>query len=1149
MARTLSFPCQSTTFDPASSEHEARFLYPTFIEPDEMTKWSLSIAASLVCLTICLCQLLGQVRTAVAAEKDESADESVAAPKFSADDLAFFEKEVRPLLAERCYECHSADAEDIEGGLRVDSRTHMIEGGDTGPAIVPHNVDKSLLIESIQYGGTYEMPPDSKMPAEEIAILTKWVSLGAPWPIEDVPVAGESSTSSSKPVFSLEERRSSHWCWAPISSPTAPEVKQADWPRDAIDRFVFAAMEAQGYSPTSPAARHSWLRRITYDLTGLPPTLEEIDAFMATTSAATEQKDSDNEAAYESVVDRLLASPRYGEHWARHWMDMVRYGETKAHESDYSIPFVWRYRDYLVRAMNEDVPFDQFVREAIAGDLLTNPRRNPKDDSNESACGPGFFQMTDGHHGPPDIHSEEARVFDGMIDTAGKAFMSLTMTCCRCHDHKFDAVETKDYYAFYGMLASSKLDYPNVVSSKLLAAKRTELLAQQAVVKAQVVGAVRKNISQLSVDALANNKPSQNKLHPLYPLWSLLSAEAPTDREQRWAEMAKLADGPQPEPSVDIGGFSTDTFGQWRTSGTGFTATPRTAGEFVLGRTGERLVRAFVGSAVSAGQLSSRFDGSIKSPMFVVSDRVSLRVKGKAARARLYIQHYDLVGRGPTTAKLDVSINKDEWHWIHFDTTYWAGTNAYVEVLHNGDEMQFTMNTPHNPTHNDGGYVAVDRVLIRGEDPRTPRFNGHYESAWEITGTAPREKDAALAFAKKQLTRLVDRWQRDELSRREGDVLDALLTAGGPLAVTAVDSPGLLEEVKRYRDIWEAIPKPEYVRSLTDGHGKDERVYIRGNPHAQSQEPAPRRFLAAIDPTPFNTKESGRREWAEALVADNNPLVARVIVNRLWQRIFGQGLVATVDNFGVMGSLPSHPELLDYLASEFKRDGWSRKRLLRRLVLSSTYRMGTTPSAAAAERDPGNIYLQRMPVKRLPAEAIRDAILATSGQLRYEMYGVGVPVNTDQAPPSRSLPSKNGPLDGNGRRSVYLEMRRNYLPGLLTAFDLSTAAEPRGLRHVTNVPAQSLAMMNDPFVLQQAAAWAKRVLGEPSSTTEERIDRMHRVAYGREAKTEEIARSRAMLRDLSNAYGVAPNDGMSDVRVWKDFCHLMLNRKEFIFLY
>lgn len=1073
-------------------------------------------------------------------------------PTFSPRDLEFFEKQVRPLLVARCYECHSETSDEVGGGLRLDARSLALAGGDSGPAFVPHEVEGSLLIESIRYGGTYEMPPDSKLPESEIAILARWVELGAPWPPESINDRADASEA-----FSIDDRKARHWAWSPIADPGVPQVRDEDWARDPIDNFVLAELEARGLQPTTRADRHRWLRRVTFDLTGLPPTLDEMEAFLA----------DDSPQAHQRVVDRLLVSPRYGEHWARHWMDLIRYGETKAHESDYAMPFTWRYRDYLIRALNRDVPFDQFVREAIAGDLLAEPRTNPDDGSNESANGPGFFQMTDGHHGPPDIHMEEARVFDGMIDTTGKAFLGMTVGCARCHDHKFDAVSTEDYYALYGILASSRLDYPNVVSAELLAAKRAELEAQQERVKRAVLVAARQKIATFSADALADHKAAHDPAHPLYPLWRSLSAtprdEASENEEPVVAAVTSSDPDAAAEP-IDLGGAD---FAGWKTSGIGFGTAPRSAGTFVIARTGDDVLQTFVGSSAAAGHLSSRIDGSIKSPMFVLADRVSLRVKGLGGRARLYIQHYDLVGHGPTTQKLDVAINKDHWHWVHFDTRYWQGRRAYVEVLHNGHEMVFPMNAQHKPRHHNGAYVAVDRVLLSSEGERTPRWQGQYDGVWgllSVAAAAASDEESArgagatpdgepspdvVEAARGQLTRLLDRWQWDQLSSAEGDVVEALLTAGGPLAVTTADAPELAAAVEQYRAIWRSIPEPVYVRSMTDGFGTNEPVYIRGNPHATSSEAVPRRFLAALDGRPFETRESGRREWAEALVADDNPLVARVIVNRLWQRMFGRGIVATVDNFGEMGERPSHPELLDYLAREFVRDGWSRKRLLRRLALSSTYRLGTTPSTAAAELDPENLYLQRMPIRRLLAEPIRDAILAASGSLRHEMYGPSVPVNLDQAPPSRSIPEINGPLDGDGRRSVYLEMRRNYLPGFLTAFDLPTSAEPRGRRDVTNVPAQSLAMMNDPFVIQQATAWAERLLADERLSLEQRIDRAHRLAYSRPAREGEIERARRLLGDLAAAYDVSLDDMYDDVRVWKDFCHLMLNRKEFIFIY
>ena len=368
---------------------------------------------------------------------------------FSQSDLSFFEKKIRPLLVERCHTCHSKKADTIEAGLRLDSRQAMIAGGETGPAIVPGNPEKSLLIESIHYGGTYEMPPDSKLPEEEINLLSQWIKLGAPWPAE----AADAEVDVTE-HFSLQQRKKDHWCWQPLKSSSPPAVQDTLWPREFIDRFILGRLEQEGLKPATEANRNQWLRRVTFDLTGLPPTLDEIDHFLADRTPV----------AYERVVERLLASPRFGEHWARYWMDLIRYGETKAFAQDYSAPFVFRYRDYLIRAYNADVAYDQFIREALAGDLLEKPRLDPLDGGNESVMGPGFVYLTDGHHGPADIHADEARVFDTIIDTTSKAFLALTLSCCRCHDHKFDALSMQDYYSLYGVLASSRIDFANTVS-------------------------------------------------------------------------------------------------------------------------------------------------------------------------------------------------------------------------------------------------------------------------------------------------------------------------------------------------------------------------------------------------------------------------------------------------------------------------------------------------------------------------------------------------------------------------------------------------------------------------------------------------------------------------------------------------------------
>ena len=353
--------------------------------------------------------------------------------------LEFFEREVRPLLVGRCQECHGAKKQ--KGDLRLDSRAAVLAGGSTGPAVVPGKAGESLLVDAINYGDLYQMPPKSKLPASEIAVLTRWIDMGAPWPGDDRP----KSAAKVAAAFDLEAR-AKHWSFRPIRAPEPPEVRDRAWPKDAIDRFILAALEAKGLAPAPEADRRTLIRRATFDLIGLPPEPAEIDAFL----------EDESPDAFEKVVDRLLASPHYGERWGRHWLDLVRYAETAGHEFDYDLPDASGYRDYVIRALNADLPYDQFVVEQVAGDLLDPPRRHPTEGFNESILGTGFFFLGEGTHSPVDLREEEAQRLDNQIDVFSKTFLGLTVACARCHDHKFDAISTKDYYALAGYLQSSR---------------------------------------------------------------------------------------------------------------------------------------------------------------------------------------------------------------------------------------------------------------------------------------------------------------------------------------------------------------------------------------------------------------------------------------------------------------------------------------------------------------------------------------------------------------------------------------------------------------------------------------------------------------------------------------------------------------------
>ncbi|HRQ87666.1 MAG TPA: DUF1549 domain-containing protein, partial [Bacteroidia bacterium] len=359
------------------------------------------------------------------------------------DGLKFFEERIRPVLAEKCHSCHSAESEKLKGSLQVDHLQHLLAGGDTGPSLVVGKPDDSLLVEAIAYGNPdLRMPPKEQLPAAVVEDFRKWIASGAPWPEEPIPQADKKTARKS---FDLEKRHAEHWSWRPVIKPEPPAVKDADWPRSPVDAFLLARIEAAGLRPAEPADDRTWLRRVHFDLVGLPPSPEEIARFLD--DASVERR--------EKVVDALLASPHFGEKWARHWMDLVRYAETHGHEFDYPIAYASEYRDYLVRAFNEDVPYDLFAKEHIAGDLIRTPRMNAKEGFNESVLGTAFWYLNEATHAPTDVLADEADHQATQIDVYAKTFLGLTVSCARCHDHKFDAISTADYYALTGYLHSS----------------------------------------------------------------------------------------------------------------------------------------------------------------------------------------------------------------------------------------------------------------------------------------------------------------------------------------------------------------------------------------------------------------------------------------------------------------------------------------------------------------------------------------------------------------------------------------------------------------------------------------------------------------------------------------------------------------------
>jgi len=920
-------------------------------------------------------------------------------------DLDFFEKKVRPILAIHCVSCHGPNKQ--KANLRLDLRAGFVRGGESGPLVTPGEPDRSLLLQVIRYDGDIKMPQKGKLADSDIATLTAWVKGGAPWP-DDQATGGRDSSES----FDVHVRAKAHWAFQPVKRPAVPVIRQpAAVIRNDLDRFVLAKLSENGLSFTPPADKRTLLRRVYFDLIGLPPTPQELEAFL--------KDDSPN--AYEQVVERLLASPHYGERWGRHWLDLVRYAESHGHEFDFDIPDAWRYRDYVIRAFNADVPFNQFLTEHIAGDLLPNPRRNPKDGSNESLLATAFWWLGEAKHSPVDSRAEQADRVDNQIDVFGKAFLGLTLACARCHDHKFDPVSTRDYYALFGVLASSRFNQADIDDPT----PTTKLLDELKQLRAQL---------------------KEGRREPTLPV---------THDQSRSTGLTVF----------EL--FDASWRSRWDAEGLAFR--PEAGNDFP-----------------HSGREARKLSGALRSPTFTIEKPfLAIRVAGRNGRARVILNGLQLI-QNPIYGGLAQPVNHgEELQWMVFDLTMWKGQRAYLELLDDGP-----------------GFIAI-------------------REAW-FTDSPPAHQPGPNV-----------------------PIWDPPVT----------NDPAIRKLIERIQAIESQIPDARRAPTIRDGTGINERVFIRGN-HKTLGAEVPRGFLEVFGSCQIAGSGSGRLELAKAVTDPANPLVARVIVNRLWKHHFGEGIVRTPDDFGKQGQPPTHPELLDWLAAELVHPTntlgtaetlpWSLKHLHRLMVLSMAYQQSsrTTPEQAvkAATIDPQNRLLHRQNVRRLEAEAIRDSILLISGRLDRTMEGPSIlPYLTDHQV-GRGRPA-SGPLDGHGRRSIYLAVRRNFLNPMFTAFDYPTPFTTIGRRTVSNVPAQALVMLNNPFVLQQADLWAKRVLAQPALTAQERVSLMYESAFGRKPTVAELTASLDFLTEQAGEFGHRDHP-----KAWAGLAHVLFNAKEFLFV-
>ena len=822
------------------------------------------------------------------------------------DDDLFFESKVRPVLIKRCYDCHSTEKK-TKGGLALDTRAGWQHGGDNGPAIVPGDLTKSLVIKAVRYlDKDFAMPPKSRLPADEVAILEEWVKRGAPDPRTD------DAAKAAKPKRSIDlEAGRKFWAFQPVANPTAPAVKDSFWPKDPVDRFLLAKIEAKGLKPAGDADRHTWIRRVSLDLTGLPATAEEVIAFA----------NDNSDAAYAKVVDRLLASPAYGERWARHWLDLTGYADMIGTSNEVFAEHAWRYRDYLIQAFNHDKPFDLFIKEQLAGDLM--PASSPEQRASQLVA-TGFLMVGDLEIVNPDKAKMETDHIDTQLIKIGGAFLGMTMGCARCHDHKFDPVGLEDYYGMAGMLRSS---------------------------------------------------PSSGKMVG-FGVWSTIRSVPLPESPAQLAERQKA-------------------------------------------------------EAEHAAKLTAH----------------------KAEQARLTEEN-----------------------------------NAVVAKL-----------------------AALEKTA-----KATP------------VAAAPTPKPSP---------------EQDALTKRRDEIAALLKTKAS--------------EIQHAEFFKSKAPKAFAMQD--DAKPADMPIYVRGNPYAPAAV-VPRGALrvASWDKFPaIPAGQSGRLQLAEWITDRRNPLTARVTVNRLWQKLFGEGLVRSVDYFGERGERPSHPELLDHLATRFMADGWSQKRFLRGLVLSRAYRLSSANHAEGLSLDPENRLFWRMNRQRLEAEAIRDSLLKVSGELATKSGGPSLALeiieNTGALaaaginPPSyhhrKSRPSQDF------ERTVYLPVMRNgpsSADKIRSFFDFVDPASITGQRNQTVMPTQSLFLLNNDLVRKRAGAMAKQLIAAHANE-DARLESLWLRAWNRPITAEERTNARKFLQEITPLLQTPRAPDALETARWQELCHSLLASNAFIY--
>lgn len=993
--------------------------------------------------------------------------------------LELFEKKIRPVLVQHCYECHSQDAiekKKFKAGLLLDSAEGTLNGGETGPALVKGKPDESLVIKALKYDGL-EMPPAGKLPEDVIADFAKWIELGAPDPRQ-----GSATVAKPKREINLEEGRK-FWSFRPIAQVAPPEVAGAT---TAIDRFVRAEQAKHGVKGNAPASKQQLIRRAYYDLIGLPPTPEEVDAFVA----------DESPQAFEKVIDELLASQHYGERWARHWLDTARYAESGGYEFDGFRAGAYHYRDWVIRALNNDLPYDQFLRMQLAGDKL-------QPDTYDGAAAVGFLVAGPypGQITAKTVERIRYDQIDDMLMTVGGSMLGLTLGCVRCHDHKFDPLPQTDYYGLAASLGTTvqgtKNFDPNPAATQ--AAIDKHRAAQEPLQAA---------LEQFAKDDLPKRFAAWQKAElPKQVEATRWQVFAPIDFEAERSWLKVLPSG----VIAHDGSFSTAAKGRRR--GNGVPADQevyRITVETHQKNLNSLRLDAFTDKSLPQRGPGLGTDGSFNlAELKVTASPLDPNVKDKPIELKLsavFAAFEDkdqpiknaVDGNRGTGWQVKASAKKD--NAAVFEIT--GGLPGFA----GGTLLEFRFE------FRDTSGIGRLRLAMSTE-PNPATWAGDFvpQHLGEIRAVLAANKNVLPESARLDMARWFSPFDADTAKVVNTVAEHAAKEPRPPLTeVYTTKAGGQDVYLLRRGEVDNKLGKasPSFLQVLLRGDAAKPPVESAGTPPPQ---PDPRIALG---------------EWMTDVEHGAGPLVARVMVNRLWQHHFGEGLVGTPNDFGAQGEAPSHPELLEWLARSLVEGGWALKPLHKQIMLSAAYQQGEEVTPANLKADPTNRYLWHHKPQRLEAEIIRDALLAVGGTLDRTMYGPSL-------------------LDG-ARRSVYLRVKRSELIPLMTMFDAPEPTQSIGERISTTVPTQALAMMNSAFVRTQAEKLAQRIRPKKDAPLADAVDRAYRVAFARLPTDAERTRMLAFIEQQKSIMG---GDSPAVVeQALTEFCQVLLCLNEFVYV-